>query len=29
MALKSIDDESLVDGSLIKHYCEKCDKMLL
>lgn len=26
MALKSIDDKDLVDGSLIKHYCEKCNK---
>ena len=26
MALKSIDDKDLVDGSLIKHYCEKCDQ---
>ena len=26
MALKSIDDEDLVNGSLIKYYCEKCNK---
>ena len=26
MTLKSIDDEDLVNGSLIKHYCEKCNK---
>lgn len=26
MALKSIDDKDLVDGSLVKYYCEKCNK---
>ena len=26
MALKSIEDTDLVDGSLIKHFCDTCNK---